>query len=411
MNTWDVPAGATDFIDEDRLIAASVADKSPRTQEIYGRRMRAFKKWCDDHGIGLLEVTPTDARRYFQTHEGSHLSASSLYGIHIALRNLYRFAVKRGVIDVSPMTAVVPPRVTLAKPVVLSKEEFSLVLDAAKRLGPKETAVVTLMGVNGLKPTEITEGRIEDLERRDGFWTLKLPSRGDSAYTVLPELTSVPLLAQMEGRERGPLILDQHKAAMNRHSLHWIAARVGRKADISGVTTRVLRNTMVALAVQVTGDLYGVQEAAGYDDLRQLGRIAIIDADSSGHVAVRLARALERSVETDDVLEQAERLLLDADVHPIAPIVLAAATLEARLRATCLHHGLTVDHRSSLDRYATALKGARLLSSKDFRRIQKLGDIRNDAAHGLNLADLTVAVATDMVSEVRLLFQRLPSFT
>lgn len=98
-------------------------------------------------------------------------------------------------------------------------------------------------------------------------------------------------------------------------------------------------------------------------------------------------------------------------MHPIAPIVLAGAMLEARLRSLCIAEGLTIESKAGIDRYATALKSARVLTRDDFRQVQRLADIRNDAAHGIGIGTLTMTVARDMVLAVRVLLRKLPNAT
>lgn len=397
------------FVDEQGLIESCIADKSPRSQVMYRLWLGRFREWCTDHTNGMLDATSRDIQRFFASLDSRAYSTATMTQAHTALRTIFNFAVARGLIDRSPMVTIEYPKVVLTKPQVLSKAALSELLTVADRLGPTEAAVVALFGINGLKPTEVSEAVVTDLSKRDDFWTLRLPRRAATSYTVLPEVTSTPLLATVGERSQGPLILNQHGEAMARHSLAWIVMKVGNHAGIAEVTPQVLRNTMVALAMQLTGDIHGVQEAAGYADFRQLGRISTGDSGTRGHVAVRLARAMEATLASEYILEQAEVLITDPEVHPVAPIVLAGAMLEARLRSACVARGLKVDGKGGIDKYSTALKSVRVLTRDDFRTIQRLGDIRNDAAHGIGLELLDLAKANEMVVGVRTLLRKLPN--
>jgi site-specific recombinase XerD len=399
----------TSFVDNDGLIEACLADKAPKSQEMYRRWLGRFKEWCADHTDGLLDATSRDIERFLAVIADKGYSPATMTQAHTALRGLFNFAATHDLIERSPMSSIEYPKLVLAKPAVLSKAALSELLTVANRLGTKEGAVIALLGINGLKPTEIAESAVTDLSRRGDFWVLRLPSRGMTTFTVLPEVTSVPLLAEVSDRSQGPLILNELGKTMKRNSLAWITTKVGSHAGIAGVTPQVLRNTMVALALQLTGDMHGVQEAAGYSDFRQLGRISSGDSGTRGHVSVRLANALEATLASEYVLEQAEFLIRDPEVHPIAPIVLAGAMLEARLRSECVARGLKVDGKGGIDKYATALKGVRLLTRDDFRSIQRLGDLRNDAAHGIGLETLGSAKAAEMVVGVRALLRKLPN--
>ena len=78
------------------------------------------------------------------------------------------------------------------------------------------------------------------------------------------------------------------------------------------------------------------------------------------------------------------------------------------MRSACVARGLSVDGKGGIDKYATALKSVRVLTRDDFRTIQRLGDIRNDAAHGIGLELLDLARANEMVVGVRTLLRKLP---
>jgi hypothetical protein len=91
-------------------------------------------------------------------------------------------------------------------------------------------------------------------------------------------------------------------------------------------------------------------------------------------------------------MEQVEILLSDRDVHPVAPIVIAGAALEERLRALVLQHGCTPSGRG-IDAYGAALKAAEVVDGQEVKQVTAWAGLRNRAAHGEELNTLTAAEA------------------
>lgn len=113
-----------------------------------------------------------------------------------------------------------------------------------------------------------------------------------------------------------------------------------------------------------------------------------------------------RVTAASDLMEQADDLLLDRDVTPIAPIVIAAAALEELLRDLVDMGNLQVSGRPGLTSYAQALRSADALSTEDVKEITSLAGVRNQAAHG-ELDKLSAERAGVFVDRVNLLLRQL----
>ena len=81
----------------------------------------------------------------------------------------------------------------------------------------------------------------------------------------------------------------------------------------------------------------------------------------------------------DDFLEQAESLLSAG--HHVPAIVLISGVLEDHLRKLCTNRTLSWKGKGSLAAYNNLLHGD-AYEKPVWRRIQGIGDVRNDAAHG-----------------------------
>lgn len=96
--------------------------------------------------------------------------------------------------------------------------------------------------------------------------------------------------------------------------------------------------------------------------------------------------SIERKAQIDvvsDFLQQAANLLDDHRVHPAAPTVIIGAALEEFLRNWVEEADLDLgEKKPSLDSYATALRGAELITKQDIKDTTSWSGLRNHAAHG-----------------------------
>jgi hypothetical protein len=96
--------------------------------------------------------------------------------------------------------------------------------------------------------------------------------------------------------------------------------------------------------------------------------------------------SFERKIKNEvvnDFLEQAQDLLELQSFHPGAAAALVGASLEEFLRNWALDENLNIDGQlPSIDRFATMLKKAGLITKQDYKEIGVWAGYRNDAAHG-----------------------------
>jgi hypothetical protein len=104
---------------------------------------------------------------------------------------------------------------------------------------------------------------------------------------------------------------------------------------------------------------------------------ALRDAVDAG-LLVSLEQRIRANIH-DDFLVQAKELL-DQSYH-VAAMVLIGGVLENHLQKLCVARSLQRKGDGSLSKYNDLLKD-KLYSQAEWRRIQSIGDDRNDAAHG-----------------------------
>lgn len=144
-------------------------------------------------------------------------------------------------------------------------------------------------------------------------------------------------------------------------------------ARIAGTGSEFYRALPKQLPTQVTfknsGDSFVAQITGALDALRH----------SVAHgLLVTLESRLRANV-YDDFLVQAKDLL-DAGYH-VAAMALVGGVLEDHLLKLCQARGVTLSGHGSISKYNEQLKD-NAYAQNVWRRIQAIGDVRNDADHG-----------------------------
>jgi hypothetical protein len=109
-----------------------------------------------------------------------------------------------------------------------------------------------------------------------------------------------------------------------------------------------------------------------------VGSLVALRRAVEGGLLIQLERQVRANV-YDDFLVQAQELL-DSGYH-VAAMVLIGGVLEDRLCKLCAARGIAWTGAGSLTKYNDLLRSA-VYDQPTWRRIQAIGDVRNQAAHG-----------------------------
>ena len=132
-------------------------------------------------------------------------------------------------------------------------------------------------------------------------------------------------------------------------------------------------------------------------------RLALISGSADGLDEAfdrHVANAIVNAPVTEDLLQQVGGLLGDTSIHPVAPIVLLGAILESKLRSMLQQNGQVLTGTPGLSRYIDALRTAKSITQLEWRELQYCAELRNQAAHGRDLDQLTPSLAKKMAQAV-----------
>jgi hypothetical protein len=127
----------------------------------------------------------------------------------------------------------------------------------------------------------------------------------------------------------------------------------------------------------------------------------------AGMVTPRIVEASSaREVATADLMGQVRRLNTDQEVHPAAPVLLAAAALELALRTAVEELALDPLPRPSISTLVQRLRDAGVLVRQDAKNAELIAGLRNSAAHG-EFNDLDRRQAVLLEQQVTMFLDRL----
>ncbi|WP_418303086.1 tyrosine-type recombinase/integrase [Nocardioides dokdonensis] len=167
---------------------------------------------------------------------------------------------------------VCPPSASLCRvpDARLSHLQFEALLSAARKSSNVDDfALVTLLGLLGLRIFEATGANIEALEEVHGHRVLRILGKGDKVALVpLPPAVGRATERAVGGRFSGPILRSRTGSRMDRHCA---TRRLRALAECASVSTarmhpHMLRHTFVTTTLDGGEDLRDVQIAARHAD-------------------------------------------------------------------------------------------------------------------------------------------------
>lgn len=404
-----------EFTDSEKVLRSFLNEyEDEGTRRNYRRDVERFYRWCDSHSVHPMAVTTEQLQLHIDKMLGEDgLAPKTVARAHSALSGLFTHAVKKldlG-IESNPMNDVPRPAdEVVTETVPLTVQELRALLDAAaeSRSGWHLPAIM-LVGVVGLRPYEVSRANVEDLRPDGDYYSLAVQRGSVEARLVLPPRVSDALLEHIDDRTRGPLITNNAGNRMTINGLRRAIERACRQAKVPRQTSQDLWTTMGVIALNSGAHVEAVKVAVGVDDLTRFNALTGFQPSRpEEHASFAVVRALSRPGETPrDLMNLVTGMLHEEDIHPAAPIVLAGALLEAHLRELCDARGLAVKD-GSISKYNQALKADNLYRQHQWRQLDAWNDLRNEAAHGRRLDELTMDQARTLAEGVSKFMQEYP---
>jgi integrase/recombinase XerD len=239
MSTQLIPLDVISDAVTHRALFAFLARYRGDTLRAYQQDLKAYLAWCRQHDLQPPLAQRPHLELYLRWMEQRGYAAATIGRRSATVAGFYRYAVIDGHLPVDPTLAVIRPSVPWEgqRRAVLHPLEFAALLTAARRDGPHSHALITLLGMIGLRVGEVCRISVTDLREQAGYELLSIIGKGNKPAVIplpIPVLRSVR--DAVVDRTCGPLLLNRNGERFRRAS---VAARITRLAATAGLTTPV----------------------------------------------------------------------------------------------------------------------------------------------------------------------------
>ena len=251
---------------------------SKNTVSAFALDLRLLFEWCAAQDVDPLEATRTQLElfaRYLEDERGN--APATVHRRLSTVTCFYRIAEIDNYLDRSPATHLRLPRLYRDETTTLGldRAELGAILAAARASTPSDAALITMLGLLGLRVSEACNVRIQDthgLER--GHRTLTLVGKGRKPATIpLPLPVAEVMDAAAGERDSGPLLLRGDGKQMDRRAATRVVVRLAKKAGIKKhLSPHSLRHAYVTACLDAGVPLRDVQIAARHSDPRMTTR-------------------------------------------------------------------------------------------------------------------------------------------
>ncbi len=231
------------------------------------------------YGIrGLLEIQPAIVRSWLAALKEKGLGSASLNRKISTLKSFFKFQLKTGVIEQSPMAQVISPKTGRRLPVFVKEEEvkkLAATLNSSaedwKSLNAK--MLVAIFYATGMRLSELTglkESQV-DFERQQ----IKVLGKGNKerVIPVSPEIIAVirdyQQLKKKEFEQPGEFLLvtEKGKKIYPRYAWNLVNRALGEASTLDKKSPHVLRHSFATHLMNHGADLNAVKELLGHSSL------------------------------------------------------------------------------------------------------------------------------------------------
>ena len=286
------PASSTEHVRRwvDDFIAYCRAERglAANTIDAYRRDLRSWMRFCVEEGIDPGAPVPADLTAFLErlrargsNGERAHSPATVARKL-VAVRALYRFLLREGLIARDPTVVVGVPRRPRSLPKALSVEQVARLLEAPGNdlLGRRDRALLEVLYGTGLRISELVHLDVDDVDL-DGRTVWVRAGKGDKDRRVplgrpAADATGAYLVATrpdlaVRARPPGPggaLWLNARGGRLTRQGAWNVLRGHARAAGLqASVSPHTLRHSFATHLLEGGADVRVVQELLGHASL------------------------------------------------------------------------------------------------------------------------------------------------
>ncbi len=250
---------------------------SKNTEISYRRDLMQLAAFLEERGIVEVEkVTRTSLNSYFLYLEKEGKAASTISRELASIKGFFHFMYGEKRIHRDPAELLRAPKIEKRIPVILSVSQVSALLEQPGGASPKEIrdkAMRALLYATGMRVSELTGLRVEDLNMKIGYITCRDERRermipfGAAARSAMERYLSEARARLLKNQESPWLFVNCSGGEMSRQGFWKIIKYYGQKAGIKeDITPHTLRHSFAAHLIRSGTDAHAVQAMLGHLD-------------------------------------------------------------------------------------------------------------------------------------------------
>ena len=195
------------------------------------------------------------------------------------LRSFYKFAIRRGLVTMNPLTTIRTPKQERRLPKCLDLDQVQMLLDApgeADILALRDKAMLEVLYSSGIRVSELVDLETTDVDLTEGVLRVRGKGRKDR-LTPIGSQAIIALKKYFMARQSEPKMNTTfaHKVFLNKHGESLSTRSVRRKLDKylgmagldPGISPHTLRHSFATHLLNNGADLRSVQELLGHQSL------------------------------------------------------------------------------------------------------------------------------------------------
>jgi integrase/recombinase XerD len=279
------------------MVERGVADN---TLKSYRRDLRRYVGWLASQGVedvaAVREESVTGFLMSLREGDPEHppLGASSAARTVVAVRGFHRFAVREGLAQDDPSSAVRPPSPAKRLPKALPLSDIERILDAAGAPGTtlalRDRALLELLYGTGARISEAVGLDVDDLDLGDPSAVLLRGKGGKERMVPVGSYAREALEAYLvrgrtelvsAGRGVPAVFLNARGGRLSRQSAWAVLAKAVDRAGVSAdVSPHTLRHSFATHLLDGGADVRVVQELLGHASVTTTQIYTLVTVDS-----------------------------------------------------------------------------------------------------------------------------------
>lgn len=253
---------------------------SKNTIESYQRDLNGYLAFLDEQNIADWDaVDRYTILAFLQTLKEENKASGTIIRMVSSIRKFHHYLKQEQLSELDPMLHIDTPKKAQTLPKILSAEEVEHLIETpntGETFGLRDRAMLEVLYATGLRVTELTELKLDDLHLNLGL--IQTTGKGDKER-ILPlgdiaiewietymRLSRTKL--EKPGQRSAYLFLNHHGRKLSRQGVWKNLKILVQKAGITKVVTpHTLRHSFATHLLENGADLRVVQELLGHSDI------------------------------------------------------------------------------------------------------------------------------------------------